>query len=179
MRRLLGIAGDALVVILAIASLAIYAKKQGWFQTAPHTSEPFFQIGRSLPVTGLQYSDANANVVLALSSDCQFCSASAPFYRRLLTLTSGRNDLKFTAIFRQPASEASNYLTSMKVPTDRINVLGSSLSFPGKAVGTPTLLVVGNDGIVRKAWVGKLSHNQELEVLATLSIPTNDGGPSE
>ena len=36
------------------------------------------------------------------------------------------------------------------------------------AHGTPTLLLVANTGVVKEAWIGKLSSDKEAEVLSKL-----------
>ena len=47
MRRAIGYIADLLVVVLAVAALAIYAKKQNLFHTSsPTPREAFFKIGR-------------------------------------------------------------------------------------------------------------------------------------
>lgn len=85
-----------------------------------------------------------------LKKDCSFCTASAPFYRQLLEEASKRN-VKSLAILPDSDQEAREYITYLKLPIDTIQT--GSLE-PYKITGTPTVMFVDRQGIVRSVWFG-------------------------
>jgi len=170
MRRVFGALTDVLVLLLAVAALVVIARKQSWFRPKPATPEAFFRVGQPLTGTSLDFSKAETNLVFVLSPQCKFCTASADFYRRLLEAGGQKEDTRFIALFRQDATEGRSYLDGLGLQADRIAVVGSSLNYHGKSVGTPTLLLVSREGVVSKAWVGKLGQEQESEVFSALDL---------
>ena len=102
-------------------------------------------------------------LVLALSTQCHFCTESAPFFQRVRKETA--KDLKMVAVLPQPVNDSHKYLESEGVQVDevrqaRLNTIGVR--------GTPTLLFVDRSGTVKEAWQGRLLPDQEEEVLAAL-----------
>lgn len=73
-------------------------------------------VGTQLELAGVSWQ-ADKSVVLVLSTTCGFCTASAPFYRRLTSVTeaSGARSL---AVFPQSVSEVERYLASAGIAVD-------------------------------------------------------------
>ncbi len=99
-------------------------------------------------------------LVLVLSTRCHFCTESAPFFRRLRERAG--NDVKFLAILPQPVEESERYLSGEGLHFDDVRQLPVGKT---GAVGTPTLLLVNRDGIVRRTWIGKLAPDKQEEAL--------------
>ena len=83
-------------------------------------------------------------LVLALSTQCHFCTESAPFFQRIRKETS--KNLKMVAVLPQPVSESHKYLEGEGVQVD--DVRQAPLTTIGVR-GTPTLLLVDNVGSVQ------------------------------
>jgi hypothetical protein len=103
--------------------------------------------------------------MLVLQRDCQFCAASAPFYQRLTSATTGQ-PIKLLAVLPHTRKESRAYLRRLKIPTTEIR--RAALRDIGVA-GTPTLILVDSEGSVVRSWVGKLTQEDEAEVLSALS----------
>lgn len=73
-----------------------------------------------------------------------------------------RPNLQPVAVPPQPVEQGKGYLNTLGVAID--NVGRASLNDAGVS-GTPTLLLVDNDGAVVNAWKGRLDSNREREVL--------------
>ena len=101
-----------------------------------------------------------------LSSDCRYCTESAPFYQRLTRETAGRADVHLIALFPQEVEEGRKYLTNLGVSIDEIRQAAPGSTGAG---GTPTLILVDAQGVVKNSWVGKLSAPEESEVLNQLA----------
>src|SRR5437764_9474601 len=82
--------------------------------------------------------------------DCVYCKASAPFYRQLIEDASKR-DVKLLAILPNSIEEGQTYLRSVDLAIG--DVRNGALS-AYKISGTPTILFVDGQGIVRGAWFG-------------------------
>jgi len=102
-------------------------------------------------------------LVLALSSNCHFCTESAPFYKQL---AQSKGNTHLVAVLPQSLADGREYLENLGVSVDEVKQL--SLDKIGVS-GTPTLLLVDTSGVVKNSWVGKLSPQQEANVLSVLA----------
>jgi thiol-disulfide isomerase/thioredoxin len=122
---------------------------------------PSIQAGTKISLPGIDWSKSTRTVVLALSTTCHFCSESAPFYQKLQQQKP--NGVRLVAVFAQPVEASRDYLNKLGVSVS--DVVQSSLGSVGVS-GTPTLLLVDNEGSVTGSWVGKLSESEAAIVIA-------------
>lgn len=115
----------------------------------------------SLP--GVDWAKNKRTLVLALSTQCHFCTESAPFFKRIQK--EAAKNVRMVAVLPQPAEDGRKYLEGEGVHVD--DVMQAQLSIIGVA-GTPTLLFVNSSGTVTDVWTGKLSADKEAEVLRAL-----------
>jgi hypothetical protein len=122
-------------------------------------------VGKSLKsqLPGVDWKSNGRTVLLALSNQCHFCTESAPFFRQL-SGKSGRS-FKIVAVLPQPVSEARNYLSGEGVHVDQVKEL--PLDKIG-VVGTPTMLLLDNSGVVKKVWYGKPDADQQAQALKAI-----------
>lgn len=116
----------------------------------------------NLSQLGIDWSRNKQTLVMVLSNQCHFCTESAPFYRKL---TEIKNGTRLIAILPQDRDSARAYLERLGVSVDEM--LQSDLSNMGVR-GTPTLVLVKNDGVVRDTWLGKLSPQDEEKLIGLL-----------
>lgn len=121
-------------------------------------------IGKTLPLRGINWKDNGKTLILYLSTTCGYCNASVPFYQRIENEKEAT--IKTVAVFWQREDEAQKYLESHKIKADKI--LSVSLSDIGIS-GTPTILIVDENGLISDLWLGKLDANKEAEVLTKLT----------
>lgn len=103
-------------------------------------------------------------VVLAMSTHCHYCTASASFYKKLLSVADSRG-VQVVAVLPQPTSESRAYLAGLQLPISTVE------QFPLNKLNvsaTPTLFMVNSTGLVTESWVGQLPHSTEQQVLAKL-----------
>jgi thiol-disulfide isomerase/thioredoxin len=122
-------------------------------------------VGQKAPIQDVDWQESHKTVVLYLSTTCHFCKESTPFYKQLLD-AKFKDDFKLVAIFPQDAEQANEYLQAHGLKVDQ--VISRSLT-PIGISGTPTLLLVSDDGLVSGLWRGKLDEAKQAEVLAKLS----------
>ena len=118
-------------------------------------------IKQALP--DVDWAKNKRTLVLAISTQCHFCTESAPFFQRIEKERA--KDLKLVAVLPQPVDDGRNYLEGEGVHVD--DVKQAALNTIG-VNGTPTLLLVDGNGTVAQLWEGKLQPDQEGSVLAVL-----------
>jgi hypothetical protein len=119
-------------------------------------------IGTQEPISGINWAKNKQTLLLVLRDGCHFCSDSAEFYQRLLKEQGAKAKTKFVAVLPGSLDDSHAYLASLGVPIrdvkqENLKALGVS--------GTPTLLMVNEEGVVTKSWVGRLPANKEMEVI--------------
>jgi hypothetical protein len=165
------IANVAIIVIACL--LATVLVRQHLFAKPAEVSvkeQPAGPRASSPSVTSLDINWAanRQTLILAISSSCHFCTASAPFYQKLV---QNKSKTKLIAVLPQSVQEGENYLKRLGVAVDEVR----QLDFNQIGVqGTPTLLLVDRSGVIRNSWVGKLPSDKESVVPnALLSIENN------
>jgi hypothetical protein len=160
LKRLETVTNIAILVVAVLATVALIRYLRSDTQVP---APPQILAGSRLELQGVNWSANRSTLVLALSTTCHFCSESAPFYQRLLDRAP--KTVHLMAIFPQGQSDGPSYLKSLAVNITDVH----QSSFGSLHVrGTPTLLLVDQTGVVRKAWTGKLSSQVENEVFTTI-----------
>jgi len=121
--------------------------------------------GAKVSLPGVDWSNNNQTLLLVLQKGCHFCTESAPFYQRLVRETAGRGNVHLIAVLPQSFDEGKKYLDDLGVTIAEVKQ--AQLDSIG-VHGTPTLILVNNQGVVITSWVGKLRADGEAEVLRRL-----------
>lgn len=144
--------GAQIVIAVAVVVAAGVLVKRNLFpaRVANPASLPRINAGEKLNVPNVDWQQNQKSLVFFLKKDCSFCTSSAPFYRQLLAEASKRN-VKSLAILPDSDREAREYVKSLDLRIDTVQT-GSLASY--KISGTPTVLFVDRQGIVRNVWFG-------------------------
>ena len=136
------------VAVLAVAGVVIkrYLSPR---QVSP-ASLPRITKGEQLNVPGVDWEQNKKSLVFFLMKDCKYCKSSAPFYHQLIEDASKRN-VKWLAILPSSVEEGSKYVQSLELPIENVQT-GSLSSY--KIPGTPSVLFVDKQGIVKSVWIG-------------------------
>jgi hypothetical protein len=173
MARKLEIATNIAILIVATLATVVLARNFLFPRTTNGERPPSVAVGTTLSVPGFDWRANGTTVVLALSTNCHFCSESAPFYRRLAEELSRRR-VHLTAVLPQNADESSDYLRALQL------AFGDVRQIPLRTLqirGTPTLLLVDERGVVRNVWEGKLTAEREQQVLEAVLDHPSPGPP--
>jgi len=160
------------ILIIAVALLIggvvvkkyFYPTVSGAPQAAPERKSP--TIGGKISNAEFDWSKNNKNVLLVMSKGCRYCTESAGFYKKLIEQAQGK-DVKITAVLPQPKAEAEQYLNELGI--SGIEIRQSQLDSLDVS-GTPTIILVNNNGEISNFWLGKLPSDKEEEVLNTLRL---------
>jgi hypothetical protein len=117
-------------------------------------------VGEKINLPQVDWRKNGHTLLLALSTNCHFCSESTPFYQHLVKERSGNT--RIVAVLPQPVSESQEYLNKHGVSVDDVEQVDLDSIEIG---GTPTLIWVDDEGVVRDLWIGKLPKAIEAEVL--------------
>ncbi len=120
--------------------------------------------GTKITIPGVEWSNSQRTVVLALSTHCHFCSASGPFYKRLQEAARVRG-VRIIAVLPQPTDEALSYLQNLGLS---ISVVRQAPLVNVSVTATPTLMMVDSQGVVTDGWTGQLPPEFEKEVISKL-----------
>jgi len=150
-------------LLLSIVLVKVFLLPEG--RPAASAARPQVAKGTNLKgsLPGVDWAKNKRTLVLALSTQCHFCTESAPFFKRIQK--EAAKNVRMVAVLPQPADDGRKYLEGEGVHVD--DVKQAQLSAIG-VTGTPTLLLVDSTGKVADAWQGKLQPEQEEGVLAAL-----------
>jgi hypothetical protein len=161
-----------ILIIGAIVTVCVIAIGSRWHSASNHnvsapTRRPI--IGSKIAISGEAFANHESTLILALQENCHFCSDSAGFYQYLEHVALSKKGLHLMIIM--PRQNMHEYITKLRLKVEDIKTTPFDILNIG---GTPTLILVDNNGIVRKAWIGRLPSPMEDDVLSTLGLPLRE-----
>jgi thioredoxin-related protein len=158
------------VLLVAVVTLSAFA-----FQLFNRAEEPRLQVGLQkgqqldwLPLS--KVPDKKQTLFIAMSTTCHHCNESVPFYNQL-AVTLNRDDSQTTivGVFPNTQDEVRDYTErqQLKIPTIAAIDLNAF-----RVQGTPTMILVDHTGKVLDFWVGKLSKDEEQNVIKYINPTT-------
>ncbi len=161
--RKIEMGANVAIIIVALVAVAMLVKN---YWARPAELHHNITTGSKF---GLKMEDGRGSpktVVLALSTNCHYCTESAGFYRELSRRCHQKN-VPIIAVLPQASDDARSYLQAGGVIVDEIKQAPLA---DLQVDGTPTLVIVDGSGIVKKVWVGKLPSSKEKEVFDAISL---------
>jgi hypothetical protein len=162
-----------LAIIAIVLLLGIVLAKQYLLRSTPPAlpaapAEARILPGTKLELPGIDWTQSQQTLVLVLSEGCRYCTESAGFYQRLAKeKAKGEGSPRLIAVLPQEVGQGQAYLNQLGVAVDEVRQ--SRMSAIGVR-GTPTLILVDNQGAVKESWLGKLSEATEADVMARLRV---------
>jgi hypothetical protein len=128
---------------------------------------PRVKIGEAVKLPGVSPSAARLTFVIVLSSQCEYCLHDLPLYRSLSAARSSSGGiLHLVAVLPENTATATAFLNSSGVATD--NVLSMAPLELGVQM-VPALLLLDENGKLKRYWVGEMNQGRERELLAVLT----------
>lgn len=115
-------------------------------------------VGASVQIQAENWMQNGQTAVFVLSTNCHWCSLSAPEFQSML-LYLKQNNLRAVAIFPEDVTAAQSYLASHRLSFDSVKQV--NMGRLGVSI-TPTLLIVDQYGKVAGEWIGKPT-DQEIQ----------------
>ncbi len=148
---------DSVLLIAAVVSLSLAVASLAWLASTGRKS-PSIAPGDALaapPELDFQHNDRT--LLMWISTRCQPCLASMPFYQRL---TSAPRHVRIVVAGREPIDELRECVGRYGLHPDAVVSLGDR---PFTLQSTPTLVLVGSRGVVRQVWSGVLTADRQRE----------------
>jgi F plasmid transfer operon protein len=142
--------GAQVVIAIAVLVVAGVLVKRQVFPSPSRTSAPQINAGEKLNVPNVDWERNRKSLVFFLQKGCHYCTESAPFYRQLIA-DAARKNISSLAILPNSADDSRQYLQSLGLPIENVQT-GPLASF--KVNGTPTVMLVNQQGIVMSVWFG-------------------------
>lgn len=155
--------------VCMIAAAIVFLASMSWFflRNYASVSKPRSAIekGTKLTLSNVDWSASPQTLLLVLSTKCNYCTVSAPFYRRLVDQSALSRNTRLIALFPQTIDESKAYLATHNVAIETLQQVPlASLGVKG----TPTLILVDTNGSVIQSWDGMIPPDAESQVLASL-----------
>jgi len=157
-----------LLIVVCIAALAALVRQQFF----PQSSRPSYPelTGKRIVIPGMDVPmSPGLAVVVAVRSDCKFCGDSLAFYREIENRRrASKNPIGFFFVSPEPTEKTVAFVRKTGVSADRV----ISVDFKNLGIAlTPTLAIVDSDGLVKKAYYGKLTDKKETDLLTLVDNP--------
>ena len=153
-------------VIVAALSLILSI---GWIflrhSSLSRVPDPSIRSGTKVNLPESNWSLSRQTLLLVLSTECKYCTASASFYRRLVNETSLTKKTRVIAVFPQPINESEEYFAKHDI---KVSALHQALPASLGVRGTPTLILVDSNGAVIQFWDGMVPPEVENEILVSV-----------
>lgn len=160
------LAANILIIIVALLLVGVMAQR---YFVSPSTdpNQPARlhpTVGAKINLPDTDWSRQPKTLIIALKAGCQFCSESAPFYKRL-QVSAQNKSVKLVAVLPGKQEASMAYLSELGIANLDVKQLPLNILQVG---GTPTLILANDKGEVMDFWVGKLSPEKEPEVFNRL-----------
>jgi hypothetical protein len=155
------------VVLIVAGLLFCFIVAHSYFAILPSWSAKHQapEAGDKLSGINLDWAGNKKTLVMVLRQGCHFCEESLPFYRHILGIAKEGKNVHIVIAMDLSSDNGLNYLR-----TNDLNGAEFVTSSPTNVnvSGTPTLILVNNEGVVVNRWIGKLKLGAENEVMEQL-----------
>lgn len=122
-------------------------------------------LGREVRLPGADWQAAPFSVLLQLSSTCDFCNESIPFYKQLMAARQAQAvRVPVIVVSGDAVAVMRKHLEDEQLMVDK--VLHSRLESLGMV--TPTIYIVDSKGFVKRVFVGELDSSGQKELLSII-----------
>jgi peroxiredoxin len=154
------------IAIILVAILFGYFLIQKFLFPGQNQPAPPKEIakGTKISLPEVNWQSNQKTLLLVMQKGCHFCTESMPFYKTLISKASEKG-VKVIAVLPNSFEESNQYLKENGIQLQEVR------QTPLKSVnvsGTPTLMLLNDQGEVSNSWVGKLFPEQEQEVINQL-----------
>lgn len=160
------------IIVVALVLCAVLVKKFLLTDAAPQPKKDI-AVGEKVEFDQVNWASNKNTLLLVLSKDCRYCTESLPFYQKVSQEIAKNPAVKIAAVFPQDVSTAQEYLKAHSLDINQVYEATPNSVGVG---GTPSLLLIDENGKVVESWFGKLtSSGEEQKLLDRLRSISADG----
>lgn len=161
------------IAVLGVSSLVFVTLLWVYFHKAPRLeSQPGLRKGETVDRTRLHNYDFGKSartLLIVMNTECSFCTESIPFYNDIAeSCQNPNNQTQATAVFPNSSDEVRRYVEKQKLREDALESVDLNTL---QVSATPTLILIDRNGVVLNFWIGKLSEQDQQEVMKSISGP--------
>ena len=159
------------IVTLAILLAGLAVRRYRVAELRSRTDVPaYFKAGARFPVKGLDWTRSHQTLVVVWEQSCALCSENAPFYRLIEQNRTDPGKTRLVLLLGGDPNNAGAYMQNLQLSFDEVKPVSLRELKPYGLIGTPTAMLVNDEGIVTNLWHGSLTELQQSEVLRALRI---------
>ena len=159
------------IVTLAILLAGLAVRRYRVAELRSRTDVPaYFKAGARFPVKGLDWTMSHQTLVIVWEQSCALCGESAPFYRLIEQNRPDPSKTRLVLLLGGDPNNANAYLQNLQLSFDEVKPASLRDLKSYGLMGTPTAILVNDEGIVTNLWHGSLTELQQSEVLRALQI---------
>jgi len=148
------------IVVVTVLVLK-YTRSQGVVDPNKPLAKEGIALTNKIPIETLGLPVAQKTALVVIVADCICCLRSVTFYARLMEVSrAARGKARVVFACLTSIEKTAPFFKQHGLNPDAVVVLPQELRVPG----TPTLLVIDQNGTVINSWAGQLSPDQELKV---------------
>src|SRR5437773_4294265 len=110
-------------ILLAVVLVRSYLFRQSSATQTSVSSTAAVRPGTKLSLPGVDWKTNGRTLVMALSTQCHFCTESAAFYKRIAEERAKAGNLRLLAVLPQPVTESEQYLKESGVTVGGVKQL--------------------------------------------------------
>lgn len=169
LRSYLEVATNVAVLAVALVVLGVFIQSYFARKLRPELQGGFQKGQRLATLPAVSYDSAPRTLLIAMNTGCRYCDASVPFYKQLIAeQRDGGEATHIVAVFPNTEDDVKQYVSQRQLDIEAVaKVDFSALNL----TGTPTVILLDNKGTISDFWVGKLSEDEEQQVIAAIKTP--------
>lgn len=158
----LEVASHVALIIVSVVALGVIIEHRRTAGTDVEKKETQL-VGKTLGPPA-PWGQSHETLVVAMTTHCPFCLKSMSLYRALneFSVKRGAPALAFVVVSPEPKEVVEKFLTDKHFRA--FTVYHADLAALGVS-STPTVLLVDQRGVIRKAYLGQLRGHREVELL--------------
>lgn len=154
----LEIATNILVLVMGVALISFFVYKNFYPKTKTMEAKTLNTGSLFHGLEEIDFKNHPNTLIIALSTRCPYCTASLPFYKRLIETNKNSEDLRIIGIFPQPQDEIDRYLAEHNLQIHSIpNVKLGDINIEA----TPTVVWIDNKKKIVRSWEGFFEKDAE------------------
>ncbi len=158
------------VLLMAIAVSAFFLTnyyRQRQVAKAPEL-ELGLEKGLTLPlIQGVNFADSGRTLLIVMNTQCGYCADSVQFYNRVMDAqVNAKSPVRILALFPNSGEEVRKFVDERHLKVDAVS---RTDLVKLKLTGTPTLVLVDDAGRICDFWVGKLTPDNEDQVIKSVT----------
>jgi thioredoxin-related protein len=154
-----------IVVVLLCIGVVFIKNYRHSDRSATQPRDYHLPVGSKISLPGVDWERNGQTLLLVLDTGCPYCTASASFYQEIVRENAQKRRVQLIGVLPQDVPSSKKYLNDLSIPIDEVKQ--SKLEALG-VKGTPTLILIDSEAKVMNSWPGKLSPEEERNVLEAL-----------